>query len=198
MNHFEKELELIKDEKVRTFTEKVLESVAPEFFQAAASSTGKYHPKYALGEGGLYRHTRAAVGIAASLLELDMYRDAFVSGTADYCIAALILHDTCKSGRCWDSKYTKHSHPIEAKQLVEEVLAEEVNSGDPDAERYVRYVGDLIASHMGQWNTARWDRTVLPKPISAGEKFVHLCDYLASRKFLEYQFEEVEENVGDN
>ena len=29
---------------------------------------------------------------------------------------------------------------------------------------------------------------VLPKPKSSGQKFVHMCDYLASRKGIELQF----------
>ena len=37
---------------------------------------------------------------------------------------------------------------------------------------------------MGKWNTDYKDKTkeVLPKPVTESEKFVHLCDYLASRK----------------
>ncbi|MBO5710730.1 MAG: HD domain-containing protein [Rikenellaceae bacterium] len=186
MEHFIKELSFIKDDKIRQQTEKLLESVAPEFFQAAASSTGKYHPSYALGEGGLYRHTCAAVGIAADLLGLECYQNKFDDNARDYIIAAIILHDSCKSGICWDSKYTKHDHPIQAAKFVEMNLEGEEN------EEFVSNVSRLVASHMGQWNVARWDRTVLPKPEQEDEIFVHTCDYLASRKYLEYKFEEEE------
>lgn len=46
-----------------------------------------------------------------------------------------------------------------------------------------------IASHMGQWNTDyKSGKEILPKPSSPLQKFVHQCDYLASRKYLEVNF----------
>ena len=63
--YFEEELQLIKDDGIRDLVVEVLKTVKDDFFHAPASSTGKYHPDYALGDGGLYRHTRAAVKIAA-------------------------------------------------------------------------------------------------------------------------------------
>lgn len=183
-NNFEKELSWIKDDKIREQTKKALNAVAPEFFQAPASSTGKYHPTYALGEGGLYRHTRAAVGLAKDLLGLEFVSDRCGENSYDYILAALILHDVAKSGKCWDSKYTRHDHPIKAAELIADNLEGEEN------EEFVKEVSRLISSHMGQWNTSRWDITVLPKPEKYDEFFVHMCDYLASRKYLEYKFEE--------
>lgn len=35
---------------------------------------------------------------------------------------------------------------------------------------------------MGQWNVNLYSKTILPKPKTATQKFVNLCDYLASRK----------------
>ena len=45
-------------------------------------------------------------------------------------------------------------------------------------------IAELVESHMGEWNYS-----VLPKPKTDLQKFVHECDYLASRKFLEVNFE---------
>lgn len=59
--YFETELNSIKDKTIRKLTIDVLEKVNEKFFTEPASSTGKYHPDYAQGEGGLYRHTCAAV-----------------------------------------------------------------------------------------------------------------------------------------
>ena len=184
MEHFEKELSWIKNEKIREQTRKAIGNVAPEFFQAAASSTGKYHPSYALGEGGLYRHTRAAVGIAKDLLELEWIKNQTNDDERDYILAALILHDTAKSGKCWDSKYSRHDHPIQAAELIKDNFEGEENC------EFVGNVCPMIESHMGQWNTCRYDRTVLPKPDELSEFIVHVSDYLASRKYLEYKFEE--------
>lgn len=182
--YFEEELQMIKNEEVRNCVIEVLKHINDKFYHAAASSTGKYHPDYALGDGGLYRHTRAAVKIANDLLSLEWYKDLFTDESKDIIIAALILHDTCKSGKNWDSKYTMHTHPIQAADLIEEV------TGGTEYHGTGIQIARLVATHMGQWNEPRrWnkydDRTILPKPEAEDEFFVHLCDYLASRKFLE-------------
>lgn len=72
--YFEEELELIKNEGVRHSVIELLKNVNDEFYHAPASSTGKYHPDYALRDGGLYRHTRAAVKIAEDLLSLEWFK----------------------------------------------------------------------------------------------------------------------------
>ena len=50
------ELNYIKDENFRNNIEKILNSLPEYFWKVAASSTGKYHPEFSLGEGGLVRH----------------------------------------------------------------------------------------------------------------------------------------------
>ena len=162
---------------------KVLEKVDNEFFVAPASSTGKYHPTYALGEGGLYRHTRAAVNIGNDLLNLDIF-NGYDELEKDAILCALILHDTCKSGINWDSRYTVHEHPILVEKLIRDTLDEEDNG------EFAARVAPLIASHMGQWTTTRWSKITLPAPDTDAECFVHMCDYLASRKYLEYIFDD--------
>lgn len=44
---------------------------------------------------------------------------------------------------------------------------------------------------MGQWNTSKRSNIELPKPEFAEQILVHLFDYLASRKFIEINFEEI-------
>ena len=62
---FEKELEKVGHLENRSATVAFLETVEPEYFwYVPASSTGKYHPDFAQGEGGLIRHTKAAVCVA--------------------------------------------------------------------------------------------------------------------------------------
>ena len=46
----------------------LIELLPNYFFEVPASSTGKYHPEFALGDGGLIRHTKVAVRIAYELL----------------------------------------------------------------------------------------------------------------------------------
>ena len=60
---FEQELKYLKTDKVRKACEVMIEKLPDYFFEIPASSTGKYHPEYATGKGGLLRHTKAAVRI---------------------------------------------------------------------------------------------------------------------------------------
>ena len=62
------ELELINDEELSEALLKIIEMLPEYWFHEAASSTGKYHPTYALGEGGLLRHSKAAIRIGYELL----------------------------------------------------------------------------------------------------------------------------------
>ena len=147
----------IKNEKVLEFTRAALSLAKPEFFYIPASSSGQYHPEYALGVGGLLRHTKAAIIIANELFPIY----TFTPRIQDYIISALTLHDLCKPGPL---------HPIEVK-LVLEPLREEYGV-------IFDRVIPLVESHMGQWNLFG----KLPVPSTPAQKFVHLCDYLASRK----------------
>lgn len=175
------ELNLINNHALRGFITRALDGVPDYFFEMPASTTGKYHPAYTLGNGGLVRHTKAAVKIAASLMGLEMY--AHIKNGWDCIIAALIMHDTVKKG-VDGSPWTSFTHPIAAAAYIEQCARRENIVNDPILWPMVTCICDLIKSHMGQWNTDRDGQELLPKPRNAGEKFVHMCDYLASRKFI--------------
>ena len=57
---FDKELSYIKDENIRKSLIELLKILPDYWYEVPASSTGKYHPEYALGDGGLLRHSKAA------------------------------------------------------------------------------------------------------------------------------------------
>ena len=57
-NIFKSELEQIVDLDLRDKVRDLLELVDPRHETEPASSTGKYHPGFAHGEGGLVRHTK--------------------------------------------------------------------------------------------------------------------------------------------
>jgi hypothetical protein len=175
---FRKELFSIQDNKVRKFTEELIDRLPDYFFKIPASSSGKYHPPYALGEGGLVRHTKAAVGIALELFRMEEYQNKFNRYLQDLIISALILHDGFKNG-LEDSHYTVTEHPL----ICSEFIRGHSQFEDRDIVRH------LIETHMGQWtDDFKTHEKVLEKPDSETQKFVHLCDYLASRKCLEYKF----------
>jgi 23S rRNA maturation-related 3'-5' exoribonuclease YhaM len=179
---FSKELGFIQSENIRKFVEKALTVVPDYFYEVPASSTGKYHPSYALGEGGLVRHTKAAVGIAHELLQLEMMK--YTPDEKDMMIAALILHDTYKSGLN-HAKFTVTEHPIIAAEQCSKNV--ELNNIISDEQR--EFISKCIATHMGSFTKDfKTQKEVLQKPKTKYQCFVHLCDYLASRKCLEFNF----------
>lgn len=180
---FDRELKYIKDDNFRKSVKIVIDELPEYFAHVAASSTGKYHPAFSLGEGGLVRHTKVAVRIAAELLQLEQYK--FDTWQKDIIYGALIVHDGLKHGYTM-SQYTDAKHPIYMRNFIEDLYKEgKLFCREDDMKIWV----EAVASHMGQWNTDyRTGEEILPKPISDIEQFVHLCDYLASRKFLNVEF----------
>ena len=114
--YFNTELNFINNDRIKE-SAKVLISMIPDyFFHEAASSTGKYHPSFSQGEGGLLRHTKAAVRIARELLVTKTIGDFYKSDEKDLIYLALILHDSIKRGD--NEKYTRFDHPILAANFV--------------------------------------------------------------------------------
>ena len=180
---FKKEISYIKSPSKRKDL-KILINLLPDyFFEIPASSTGKYHPSFALGDGGLVRHTKVAVRIAHELLENNTVGMKFTDDDKDLIIMALTLHDGLKSG-LEHSKYTKFDHPL----LVSKLIMENKDKISLEIDD-IRKMCSMIESHMGEWTYDNYQKKeVLPKPRTAEQRFVHMCDFLASRKFLDIKF----------
>lgn len=179
---FEKELNYIQDSKIRKVVEQVLGELPEYFFSVPASSTGKYHPKMSLGEGGLVRHTKAAVQIAMDLIKLEMFKP--LSSYFDYLIGCLILHDGLKHGNP-EEQYTRADHPV----LMSEFIKSFEVDGDVVKTHILGTLAGGILTHMGQWNSDyKTKQIIMPKPVTKFQNMVHLCDYLASRKYIEMEF----------
>lgn len=198
--NFKKELDYIKNDTLRQIVKDTLDASPECIVHIPASSSGRYHPSYSLGEGGLMRHVKAAVGIAHCMIETDIFKN-MTMGTSlyvgdilddykDIAYAALILHD-CMKPDDTEKHGTRFDHPLMAAKLFKEVAVKYITDENMS---YMKQVVPLahgcIASHMGQWSTAPYARGVkLPTPKSGIEQFVHMCDYLASRKFLIFDFD---------
>lgn len=181
---FKIELDYIKDVRIRKACLEMLKILPDYFFEIEASSTGKYHPEYALGKGGLVRHTKAAVRIAVDLLSDPSIGDKYAALEKDLMIMGIILHDGVKCG-VPKEKYTRFDHPILMADIImdnEEVLGLEMEE--------IEFVCDVIRTHMGPWTTDYNGVEVLEKPTTKYQNFVHMCDYLASRKALLVPFDE--------
>ena len=174
------EIKLISDTKLREFIIAFLSECVPQYFWIVpASSTGKYHPKYALGVGGLVRHTKACVKIAEDLLSLEQ-NETLTDCYHDEIISALIIHDTFKQGLKQEGGHTRFEHPVYSASAIQ-MFADKFY---PDISHRVEKISGMVLSHMGQWNRSARSVVTLPKPYTEAEKFVHMCDYLASRQYL--------------
>ena len=182
--------ELIHNEKIRKFVKWVTVNVPDYFFEISASSTGKYHPRFSLGEGGLLRHTLGAIIFANHLFPLYNFNQL----EQDLIIASLIMHDMAKNGVkildngkvVQESNYTVAKHPLIICDYVE-YLYKNSDEVDEDIififkEGYWDIIKGNVQSHMGQWNKDKAGNDILPLPVTQMEKLVNLCDYLASRR----------------
>lgn len=193
MNKVEKftnEINYIKNDSLKKDACFLIENLPDYFFEVPASSTGKYHPKYALGDGGLLRHTKAAVRIAYELLSNPLIGDKYTNDEKDLMILGLMIHDGLKSGKV-QSKYTKFDHPLLACSYVKENKENLKMS-----EEQINFLCNVISSHMGIWNKDFDGNEVLPIPKTKYQNFVHMCDYLASRKSIILEFDENNNVVG--
>ena len=181
---FEKELNYIKNNSYKEDL-KILINLLPDyFFEIPASSTGKYHPKYALGKGGLVRHTKVVVRIGYELLNNESIGFSFKEEEKDLLLMAMLLHDGLKSGINHE-KYTRFDHPLLISKLILD-NKDKLSLNDYE----ITLVRNAIEAHMGQWNVDYNGNEVLPKPHNKYQRFVHMCDFLASKKFLEVEFDE--------
>ena len=180
---FDKEINYINNPRYKENIKILIDLLPDYFFTVPASSTGKYHPSFALGDGGLVRHTKVAVRIAKELFNDESVSGAYTHNEKDLMMMALIMHDGLKSG-LKKSQYTNFDHPL----LVSNYIKENKDKLTLN-EKEVNFLCSVIESHMGPWNTNNYSNVVLPKPESRYQRFVHMCDYLASRKFLDVKFD---------
>ena len=162
---FKAQLELIKDKEKQSKVVDLLRRASTRNIKEPASSTGKYHPGYAMGEYGLSRHVKAVVAFVVDIC------NAFPNLDQDTLVIAALMHDIMKYQG--EDKYTTKDHAAMGAKLLREV-------GLEDEAR-------LVASHMGRWDA---ERGKAPAPTKEDEKMLHLADYLASRQWIDIDFDQ--------
>jgi len=187
---FVKELSYIKDGRILENAKKLIDLLPDYFYEVPASSTGKYHPSFAQGDGGLLRHTKAAVRIAYEILSNECLCTGYTDIEKDLVILALIMHDGCKYG-FEKGKYTLVNHPMLAAKLIRD-NKDKLTLEDEELE----LLCGMVEAHMGPFNKDFNGNVMMPLPKNKYEKLVHMCDLLASKKFLDIKFvnSEIEEN----
>ena len=166
--YFEKVLSLIKDQGKRSKVAEILRTISVENFQKSASSSNKYHPKFAQGDRGLGRHTKAVISFSADMCT------AFPELDYDSMIISALMHDLKKYKE--GAGHTNKEHAETIADLLE-------SKGLSDEARMTR-------SHMGQWGKT--------SPSQFDEKMLHLADYLASRTYISIDWDENDNIIEEN
>jgi hypothetical protein len=172
---FEREILNIESIDLQDFVRWFFDNhVGAWFFKSGASSSGKYHPEFAKGDGGLVRHTRAVEWVCEELLRMSSY--AYMKAEyKDYARVACLLHDVRKYGGEDEENHDCYKeHGALAADAVADAWDNFFIGGAPCPELLTM----AIRSHMGQWTENRDDR-----PFTNIDRLVHLSDYIASRPF---------------
>lgn len=193
---FINELNYIKDNNLNAFARELIANAEDYFFTVPASSSGKYHPQFSLGVGGLVRHTRCVAYFAMGAGE--SYN--FDQHTTDLLVIAALAHDIKKQGHI-SNGHTVREHPLYGADYVIEMQSKFPNFiTKEDAEK----IAGAIRSHMGKWEgTREWvkdtTKELFPMPKDGFEQALQMADYVASRKYiLSFQFDETEYTITEN
>lgn len=179
-------LNTFENKDIKEFAIVLLENMPDYIWRVGASSTGKYHPEYSLGDMGLMRHQVAVVRFLNFFLELEQYSSKLTSRERDLIRLSGLIHDGRKSGSQDDyekSKYTKFDHPLQMAEVVRGFDGQYLNHEE------IELVANAIAKHMGAWNTDKQSSVILPKPNDKFSRMLHVADYLASRKSISLDFD---------
>ena len=178
------EIEFIQDDMIKYFTKWALSTTAPAFWLIPASKSHQYHPAFANTESGLIKHIKYGVRIAVELFKNPVVC-SFKQIEKDVIISALILHDI---GKCnlKNSKGVWFSYPYHGKIARKHLEQSMIDSGDPillqfkETDEWLE-IGRCIEHHMGKFINTNEE-----VHYNARMRFVHMCDYLASRKVIDY------------
>jgi len=185
-DYFKEEIAYLKNNDYKTSLKTLIELLPDYFFEVPASSTLKYHPKYANTKHGLVKHTKVGAKIAMVLLDNNTIGSKFSEKEKDIIIMALVLHDGLKLGKK-KSEFTVPAHPL----LVSSMIMENAKKLKMEIDD-IRLLCRSIESHMGEWNKDYFTKKeILPLPTTEIEKFIHMCDYLSSQKFLNVDFDNI-------
>jgi HD superfamily phosphohydrolase YqeK len=174
------EIELIKDENIKSFVRSILLR-SEDFWKIPASFSGKWHPPDERAESGNVLHTKRVVRVAKVLS--DSY--SLSEDDRDIVYAACLLHDITKGVKYGNSNECAYDpmHPYTVAKFIKECqeydkkYANEMQSSTILlSEEVVQSILRLIRCHLGPWSPV--PETV---PITYLDMIVHMSDNVASK-----------------
>lgn len=178
--YFAQELAWIGNKAMRQFATEYVDLFPPYFEYKPASSTGKYHPTWGNGEGGLRRHTRAVMFWVHELA--DTYE--LTALEHDALLVAAVAHDAVKYGLP-EKKFTDPCHDAVGAMFFSRFAK------GKDLPHY-KDIYLAIAEHMGQWGHYP-TRRHFPEDFSRLSQLLHVADMCGSRKGVRLDI--LEENL---
>ncbi len=162
---YNQELRLLQNKEKQEKTLNLLaSSVNEKMKNVPASSTGKYHPPFAQGEGGLLRHSKAVAQAAYGLAGM-----LNVPGDKDRFVIAGLMHDMWKLGPDGNYEHTDPKHgSLAAEALRKAGLTDEA---------------DLAGPHMG--NFAKGQYKNAEKITKFDQRLLNNADWLMSRTYAQ-------------
>jgi hypothetical protein len=184
----------IADPPLRAYTRRMLDNAAPEFWTAPASTSGKYHPEFDDGCGGLARHVALVTLMAVDGLR-RYWKDGAERLVVDAVICASLLHDITKNGHPKWGPHTVRDHPAIAEALMR---GRPIDGGDwPESTSLAHgWAAYAVGQHYGVWTDGgacappELTLSELCAPSQTSREHV-VCalvlqeaDYYASRRYL--------------
>ena len=157
-------IEKIRNPLIKSFVEGFVKTKVPDYFaRIPASASGKYHPEFSQGYGGLLRHTMAVATLVHDISELEYLQ--LKSTEKDLLFAAALLHDTFKQG-VEEAGTTLRTHPNIAAQEIAKFgkeighMGQWGNQKPGNREQFLVHVADFIASR--KYLDIEYDKLVKP------------------------------------
>lgn len=174
-----KEINLIKDESIKSFVRSILLR-AKSFWQIPSSFSKKYHPMDEHNEGGNVLHTKRVVRAANIMCQSH----SLIDEDRDIVLAACLLHDLTK-GMDVDKDLFQYDpmHPYTVGLFVKKCQEHDKNYASEGqsstiylSEDIVQSILRLVRCHLGPWSPVPETN-----PITYLDMIVHLSDNIASK-----------------
>lgn len=157
---------MIGDPAIQAMVREGLKKADPQFYEAASSKSGFFHPADEINKGGLALHTARVVHMGEHLGEFFGLNER----EKDIMRAGLILHDSVKGGDPWKGYANDHGE-----------LAGQMILGLEGPEDAKQGAAQIANNHMALWRQTP-DRTPNPAvPDNKMDMIASLADYLAAR-----------------